>query len=261
MRKSTRNLLALAAVTVLLGIGVYAELVREHRWLEAQRLTDIDPVTIKSLVVRCDSCTTRRFERTTSGWRMLEPYALPASPGAIAHLLSIARAPVHTWLSASDHDPDRLGLRPAQVTLQLDTTRIDIGNEDPIDHDRYVRVGQRLARVPDRFSARLFESAESELDRHLLPGNPDVASIEIDDAPARTDLAHVWKTVMATGVRAAQGTAPAQTIPITVNLHDGRSIRFRLLRAAKAYVVRRQQPPLDYLIDEIQAQTLLGKLK
>ena len=41
--------------------------------------------------------------------------------------------------------------------------RIDIGGEDPIDHDRYVRIGDEVLRVPDRFSARLLESPESEL--------------------------------------------------------------------------------------------------
>ncbi len=261
MHKPTRNLLALAAVTVMLGIGVYAEIAHEHRWLDAQRLTDIDPATINSLLVRCESCATRRFERTGAGWRMLEPYALPASREAVSRLLAIARAPVRTWLTASDYDPTRLGLQPAQITLQLNATRIDIGNEDPIEHDRYVRVGQRLARVPDRFSARVFESAESELDRHLLPGNPDVVNVGIGDAPARTDLVHVWKTVVAAGVRAAKGATPAATIPITIDLRDGESIRFELLRAGNGYVARRRDPALDYLLDEAQAQALLGKLK
>ena len=61
------------------------------------------------------------------------------------------------------YDAAKLGLDPPQITVVADATRIDIGGEDPIDHDRYVRIGDELLRVPDRFSARLLESPESEL--------------------------------------------------------------------------------------------------
>lgn len=261
MRKSSRNLLLLAVVTAVLGVAVYAELAREYRWLDARRLTDIRLSGVTSLAIDCRSCTTRRFERTATGWRMLEPYALPASSQAIAHLLAIARAPVRSWLTALDYDPARLGLQPAQITLQLNDTRIEVGNEDPIEHDRYVRVGSRLARVPDRFSARLFESAETELDRHLLAENPAVTGIVLNGASARTDLVHAWRTVVAAGVRRASADAAAGAVPVTVSLADGSSIHFGLIRAGNAYIARRDKPALDYVINEAQAQALLGKLK
>ena len=147
---------------MLLGAGVWAELGRE-RALAVQPLTALDPASVQRLEIRCRDCTTRRFERDSAGWRMLEPYAQPANADAVARLLAIVRAPVRTRAALSDYDAAKLGLAPAQFILKYDDVTIEIGNEDPIEHDRYAHVGEELLRVPDRFSARLLESPESEL--------------------------------------------------------------------------------------------------
>jgi len=162
MRKSSRNLFFLGLAVALLGAGVWAELGREQT-LAVQPLTALDPATVQRFEIRCRDCTTRRFERAGAGWRMLEPYAQPANADAVARLLGIVRAPVRTRANFADYAPAKLGLAPAQFTLTYDDVTIEIGNEDPIEHDRYVHLGAELLRVPDRFSARLLESAESEL--------------------------------------------------------------------------------------------------
>jgi len=162
MRKATRSILLLTALVVLLGAGVYAELGHEQASARAP-LTKLDPSTVQRLEVRCQTCRTRRFARGADGWRMLEPYALAADADAVAHLLAIARAPVNKRLQLRDYDLAKLGLSPPQFTLTFDDVVVMIGGEDSIDHDRYVRVGDELLRVPDRFSARLLEAPEREL--------------------------------------------------------------------------------------------------
>ena len=162
MRKSTRNLLQLALAVAVLGGGVYAEIVRE-RALGVQPLTRLDAATIQHVEIRCRDCQTRRFERASAGWRMLEPYAQAANTDSVARLLAVATAPVRTRARIAEYDAAKLGLAPAQFTLKYDDLTIEIGNEDPIEHDRYVKLDGELLRVPDRFSARLLESPESEL--------------------------------------------------------------------------------------------------
>ena len=162
MRKSTRNVLLLAIAVAALGAAVYAELARE-RALAAQPLTALDPAGVRHVEIRCRDCQTRRFERDGAGWRMLEPYTQPANADSVARLLAVVRAPVRTRAKFADYDPAKLGLAPPQFTLTFDQVTIDIGGEDPIEHDRYVRLGDELLRVPDRFSARLLEAPESEL--------------------------------------------------------------------------------------------------
>ncbi|MEO8802011.1 MAG: DUF4340 domain-containing protein [Rudaea sp.] len=163
MRKSSRNLLLLAITTAVIGAAVYAQINHERDQLRTRRLTEIDPASISHVSISCINCRTRRFERNGDGWHMLEPFALPASTDAVTRLIAVANAPVHEWLSSHDHDLTKLGLDPPQITLRLDDSTITIGNEDPIDHDRYMRIDDKLARVPDRFSARLLESPQNEL--------------------------------------------------------------------------------------------------
>lgn len=162
MRKSKRSILFLGGLVALLAATVYAELAHERTAAPAP-LTALDPAAISHIEVRCNICRTRKFERTPTGWHMLEPFAAPANPDAIARLLAIARAPVRARLSLPDYDLAKLGLDPAQITLTLDGLVITIGDGDPIEHDRYVCIGDELLRVPDRFSARLLEAPESEL--------------------------------------------------------------------------------------------------
>jgi hypothetical protein len=153
----------LLAVTVAaLGTAVYAELARE-RGRAPPPLTALDPAEVAHLEIHCQSCTTRIFERVDGAWRMRAPHDAAANPDAVNRLLAVLRAPVRTRMKMADYDAAKLGLTPPQFTVVADAVRIDIGGEDPIDHDRYVRIGAELLRVPDRFSARLLESPESEL--------------------------------------------------------------------------------------------------
>ena len=162
MRKSTRSLLILAVAAIALGVAVYVELARELR-LAPQPLTALDPASVTHLEIHCRSCTTRVFDRVDGVWHMRTPHDAPANPEAVARLLAIVRANVRTRAKLADYDAAKLGLEPPQFTVVANDTRIDIGGEDPIDHDRYVRIGDELLRVPDRFSARLLEAPESEL--------------------------------------------------------------------------------------------------
>lgn len=162
MRKSARNLLMLAVAVVALGTAVHVQLARE-RGLVPQPLTALDPAAVTHLEIRCQSCRSRVFERVDGVWRMRAPHDAAANPEAVNRLLAVLRAPVRTRAKMAGYAAAKLGFDPPQITVIADAVRIDIGGEDPIDHDRYVRVGDDLLRVPDRFSARLLESPESEL--------------------------------------------------------------------------------------------------
>lgn len=162
MRKSIRSILFLSLAVAVLGAAVCAELARE-RSLAPQPVTPLDPETIAHLEIRCQACATRVFERIDGAWRMTQPFDAKANPQALARLLAVVNAPVRTRAPMAGYDAAKLGLDPPRITVTVDGTRIDIGGEDPIDHDRYVHVGDELLRVPDRFSARLLEAPESEL--------------------------------------------------------------------------------------------------
>ena len=161
MRRRTSTNLFLLAMVALLVAAVFAELRRE-RAFGRDPLTAIDPDTIHSLAVTCQGCTSRRFEKVGGHWMMREPEAQPANDKAVARLTSIVRAPVRYRRPAAELDASKLGLEPPVATLEVDGTVLKFGTTDAIHNDRYVEVGGTIALVPDRFSALLFATPESE---------------------------------------------------------------------------------------------------
>jgi hypothetical protein len=162
MRGRTRTNLFLLATVALLGVAVFAEFRREHA-LERDPLTTIDPATIRSLAVTCLSCTARRFEKENGHWLMRMPKAQAANDAAVTRLASIVRAPVRYRRPTAEIVPAKLGLDPPLATLEVDGALLKFGSTDAIRNDRYVEYGGTVALVPDRFSALLFATPESEL--------------------------------------------------------------------------------------------------
>jgi hypothetical protein len=254
MRKTTRNTLLLAIAVIALGIGVYAEIQREQGMLP-QPLTMLDPQNVKALSIRCADCNERRFEHRANGWWMTRPYALRADAAAVARLLAIAGAPVRKTLDVKDYDLAKLGL-DKPIVMQLDDVTLEFGGEDPIEHDRYVRVAGKLVRVPDRFGARLMESPDVEIDRHLIDADATVVEVSVNGAPPRADLAKAWKEAAAVQMQASEKNDGTK---IVIDLADATKLEFVIRRDNDHYSVHRADVGLDYLIGEAQAQALLGK--
>ena len=162
MKRRTRTHWFLLLTALLLGAVVYAELRRE-RMLGIDPLTQMEPAAIRTLAVTCNACQPRRFEKVGAHWRMLEPFAQAADDAAVDRLAAIARAPVRFRHARGDLEANKLGLDPAHATLELNGTILKFGTTDAIHGDRYVEIDGAIALVPDRFSARLFETPESEL--------------------------------------------------------------------------------------------------
>jgi hypothetical protein len=162
MNRRTRTNLFLAVMVGLLGAGVYAELRREHT-LATEPVVSIDPAGVHDIRIACGECSPRHFAKIDGHWRMLEPLAGAADDARIERIAAIARAPVRFRHAAGELDAKRLGLDPPWATLTLDDTVMTFGTTDAIHGDRYIRVGDTIALVPDRFSALLFTKPESEL--------------------------------------------------------------------------------------------------
>lgn len=161
MKRRRRTQLVLLVIVALLGTAVFME-VRREQVLARDPLTAIDPAAVRSLAVTCNACQPRRFEKVDGRWRMLEPVVRAADDARIDRLVAIATASVRYRHVGGELDARKLGLDPPQATLQLDGTTLKFGTTDAIHGDRYVEVDGVIALVPDRFSALLFATPESE---------------------------------------------------------------------------------------------------
>lgn len=255
MRKTTRNTLLLAVAVIVLGVGVYAEIRREEGMLP-EPLTAIDPQNVKAMTIQATGIRTRSFEHRANGWWMTKPYPLRAGADVVPRLLGVLNAPVRKTLDAKDYDLANLGLDKPAVTLNGDGTIVEFGGEDPIDHDRYVRTGGKILRIPDRFAMRLSESPEVEIDRHMIDLDATVVEVSIDGAAPRADLAQAWKQTIPSQILPGPSKASVKAL---VELADGTQLEFSIGRQNDSYAIYRSDIDLLYVVGEAQAQALLGK--
>lgn len=253
-----RTNLILLALALLLGVAVFAE-VRREQDLREPPLTTLDIDAINAFSVQCHDCASRRFEKISGHWWMQTPYRLPADDNAVARLLAIAHEPVRSLRAAGALDLPRLGLDPAWATMELGSEQLAFGTTDAIDGDRYVRIGNRIALVEDRFSPYLNADAASELDRHLLPPGAELLELRVDDVPQPQRM-DAWRTTEAQRIVKADSEAhlTGATVHAQLRLGDGNRIDYRFYRRAASTLALRETPPLVYALDEAQAQALLG---
>jgi hypothetical protein len=255
MRKTTRNTLLLALNVVALGAGVFAELRREEGMMP-EPLTTIDPQYVKAMTIEAAGGRKRVFEHRANGWWMTQPYPLRADANNIPRLLAVLNAPVRKTLDATHYDLANLGLDKPAVTLHVDGALLEFGGEDPIDHDRYVRFGGKIVRIPDRFAIRLTESPEVEIDRHLIDPDATVVEVSIDGTAPRADVANAWKQTVSQQMLPGPSMGSMNAV---VELADTTKLEFSIGRKDNAYTVYRADIDLVYMVGEAQAQALLGK--
>jgi hypothetical protein len=256
MKQVTLTNLILAGVVAALSAIVYWQIEKEAAQFEPP-LTALDTHRVDEIVVRCRDCVERRFTRGSGQWMMQSPYAMAADDVAIGRLLAIAHSPVRVRHPLDQFAANKIGLDPPLMTVQLDQTRIDIGLTDALRGDRYVRVDGQIAMVPDRFSPYLVALPESELDRHLVPRGSQLLAVKVH-GQALDDVA-AWRVVIAQRITQPDPQlALDHVMQVEVMIEPQQIIEYQLLRLADAYVARRLAPPLDYVLNEQQVQTMLG---
>lgn len=259
MKRRTRTRWMLFGLVALLGAGVLAELKREE-WALPQPLTTLDANTLEQVAVECRNCRARRFEKTGGRWQMREPYDLPADDDAVARLVAIAGAPVRRRHAATEFDAKKLGLDPPVAAARLGDIRIELGTTDAINGQRYVRFGDTIALVPERYGAWLLASPESELDHHLHPPGLVLDAVRVDGA-AHPELIVPWRQATTSQVRRSDGIVLDNATKRLVDLvtKDGRTIRYAVARSEGRYVALREDLPLAYTLEEAQMQHLLPR--
>ncbi len=258
MKRATRTNLVLIGVVAALGVTAYWQVNREVAQFEPP-LSALDPATVQHVRVGCLQCIPRRFERSDGHWMMREPYNLPADDAQVARLLSIATSPVRSRRPFASLNAKKIGLDPALMSLDLDSVHFDIGTNDAFNGDRYLRVGDTIAMVPDRFSPFLIAAPASELDRHFVARGSVLISLKIDglDHP---ELIETWNRTLADRISVRRDTPPsADNSSVELQLADGAQVIFRFVRDGDTVIARRDEPALDYILSPEQATALLGE--
>jgi len=276
---SSRTLLnlMLAGVALLLGLVVFYQPGLEEPSAAAP-IANLSADSISSIRVTRKERTPLVFKKTASGWQLLKEQALPASEFQVRALLGIPGTRTGRSYPVSALDPGSVGLDPPQATLLLNDTLIDIGNTEPLDNKRYIRLVDTIYLVTDIYQHLINADWTNFVERRLLPAEAALTGIELpglaltmdndgqwqtsaeafaDNAPAIQALVARWQATNASYIRRYDGTATTASITLTFS-DDTEAVILYINEQATELVLARPDWGLQYHFPADMRTTLLG---
>lgn len=164
MQRATRQRLAWT-VAVMLLLALAAWQWRYDASAEPGSVLDLAPEQVTRIALGIGGAPPMHYERRDGHWWQTDGTPRRTDDGRLAELAATAAAPVISWRAASDFDPARIGLAPPQAVLSLDGHTLEFGATAATGAQRYVRVGPRIALLPERYSPRPPTGKVRDLDR------------------------------------------------------------------------------------------------
>ena len=162
MKRATRQrLILLLAVLALLVLAGW-QLQRDAR-NETGPLTAIDPARVTHIMLTLPGAPAMHYEKRDGHWWRTDGTPTRANDARLSDLADAAAAHVLSWRPASDFDPAKIGLAPPKAILDLDGQTLEFGESSVTGPQHYVRVGQRIALVSERYMPRSPATQTTEL--------------------------------------------------------------------------------------------------
>jgi hypothetical protein len=247
MRRSSRNILILVAIVLVLGLGAVAENVRE-RMQQATPFVGIDTSAVKHVALTCPQCSARRFERVQGAWQMTAPYAVAADAAIVGKVLSFAKLPARHRHAAHDFDADKIGLAPPKAELTLDNHTLALGDTDAINGWRYTRYADRVALLPDDLTPLLLAPAETFVDKHPFARLPAINQVRTRDTVWSAQTLSAAQQLKARTVTLAPDPPPEGEI-IEIAHANGETTRFVLTDIEGQPALLRAEPHIAYVFE------------
>lgn len=179
---NSRLLLNLALVIVVAVLGLIA-------WLQPgldkpaapPRLTDLDPAAINRIRIVDRDGPTIVLARKDGRWRIEEPIQLPANGFRIDSLLRLTGEASYGQLEVAEIDLAELGLDTPRIRLYLNDREFAFGTTEPIDGRRYVRTGDIVHLITDRYFHIMTAGPTDLVNQHLLPADSRITEITTPD--------------------------------------------------------------------------------
>lgn len=153
MKRAARQRLGVLFVVLTLLALVGWQRQRDARDAPGTLLA-LAPASISRIALRIGNAPAMHYEKRAGHWWRVDGTATRTDDGRLAELADTAAAPVLRWRPASDFQPARIGLAPAQAVLSLDGQTLEFGETSVTGPQRYVRVGERIALISARYAPR-----------------------------------------------------------------------------------------------------------
>ena len=263
------NLLLLAVVLALAAVAAH----RPPREATPPALSTVKPAAVAHVALRRPGRPPIELRRREDGWWIDAPFKARADEFQVLRLLSVLQARPLSELPAADLQRYELDL--PRAVLDIDGVSYAFGATNPVTHEQYLRVRDRILAVEPRHGAALPLHPQALIRRVLLEPDerpvavllPQVMVRKVEGRwqrqPAAGDLGgddlqvyvNRWREAAAAAAEPHDGRAAVAQIRL--ELEDGRSVVFGILQYSPQLVLWRPDNGLQYSLLEAGARALL----
>lgn len=175
-----RNQLNLALLALVGGLTLTVVLTQEEETPKVPLVT-LEPSEVERIAVRHPDAEEIRLQRQGGQWRLTAPGEAAAEAIEVSALTDLAALESERQLIAADVDLAQLGLAPPQYEIQLNDALLQFGGIEPLEHERYIRVGDTIHLVGDPPSAALDSDPSDLVSKQLLPAGRQIVGLVLPE--------------------------------------------------------------------------------
>jgi len=228
---STRTLLnlALAAVTLALALLVYFKPGLEPEPAPGPLVALLDSDAISHVLVERSGREPLAFSKRGNRWYLLlGDQTLPASQFQVEALLRLPGVIPAASYPAATLQLETLGLKPAQASVTIGATTIQLGNTESLENRRYALLDDTVHLLDDRYQHLLNADWSNFIERRLLPAGATIRRLQLPDLTLSLSEDNAWQLSPA-----GTTTSDAAILQLLDNWHGATALYARRYDASR----------------------------
>ena len=176
--------LMLLVIVITLGFFIY---LKKNEPLDNHRLTLLEKNSITQIEIRHRARVTT-LEKSGKHWRMTQPIKIDANDFRINTLLDMLASTSLATYPAATLALEKYELDSVQTSITFNDTTIAFGSVNPVNHNRYVMIGDRVHLVADMYYPLISSQLGALISQTLLPRDAVVNRLALPEQTlSRTD--------------------------------------------------------------------------
>ena len=177
---NSRNLLNLILAIVVIGLGIAIWFSQQKAPApEPERITNLGEAEITRIEIHPARHADARLERRGTEWWLVAPFTARADMARVDAAIGLARAVSQARYAATAVDERQAGLDAPDLVLRINEVELRLGGTEPLHGRRFVRVGDRVHLIVDRYSYLLQGGVASLVSPQLLPTGARLLELEL----------------------------------------------------------------------------------
>jgi len=171
---SSRNLLNLVLLVVIAALVAVLVFKPGKKTPPVTRLTALSAAAVHKITVSRSGAEQIVLEKQDNKWQMLAPYKIAADGFKADSISELAEAKANAhYPITKGEDLKPYGLDNPRITITFnDKDKLEFGGIETLKYQRYIRSGDTLYVIFDRYFSNISNPPAEFVDHTLLPGKP-----------------------------------------------------------------------------------------